>query len=495
MTDSNFQIPDVSPRVQYLSTGGQVDFPIPFRFFQDGDIEVFSEQSDTPLSPSLYTIVGAGTNSDGTLTFLAGRTSGEMITIARNSSIERVVNFQNSGDWQAQNVNDQLNRLTTYIQEVRLKAIELGVKLPVTSPLSGLFFPPGGPGYENLVIGFGPDGDELVVGPSFQFLIDSSDSAAASALAAANSASAAAADRVQTGQDVITTTNQRVLAENAADDAEQARADAQQFAIDADVFKIEWKGEWAAGSHLKSDAVGRNGSSWVANKDTSDVPSGSSADWDLMAASGIGLTDGDKGDITVSDSGDNWKINDGALSADTAGRAKMADKFVTFAKIVDLAADTLIGAVSAGTAVAIACTSFGRALLAAASVLAQRVALGLGTTNDNGFGIVRQIPPTLQNSAYTFALSDNGGLVFKNGSTAVTYTIPANADVAIPIGAAISLCNYNNAGNITITPDTGVTLHAALATTSAGKTLAPRGIATLYKISTNNWIISGAGVS
>lgn len=165
MAVNDFEITAVTPRVQYIATVGQVDFVIPFRFFEDRDIEFFIGEDQVPSND--YTIVGAGTNDDGVLTVLTPMDGGEFITIARNSIIERVVNFQNSGDWQAQNVNDQLNRLTTYVQEVVLKSIDLAITIPVTSPLSQLTFPPGGAGYENRVIGFNEDGTDLIAGPSF----------------------------------------------------------------------------------------------------------------------------------------------------------------------------------------------------------------------------------------------------------------------------------------------------------------------------------------
>ena len=77
------------------------------------------------------------------------------------------------------------------------------------------------------------------------------------------------------------------------------------------------------------------------------------------------LTDGDKGDITVSSSGSVWSIDAGV---------------VTFAKMQTVSVDVLLGNDSSGTAVQeIPCTAAGRALLDDADATAQRSTLGLGT--------------------------------------------------------------------------------------------------------------------
>lgn len=57
----------------------------------------------------------------------------------------------------------------------------------------------------------------------------------------------------------------------------------------------------------------------------------------------------------------------------------VANDSITFAKMQELAADTLMGSVAGGNPEEVTCTSFGRALLDDASVAAQRTTLGLAT--------------------------------------------------------------------------------------------------------------------
>lgn len=167
MAVSDFEVPDVLPRVQYVATNGQTAFTIPFRFFEGADVKVLLDDSLVPEDAADYVITGDGLNSNGTLTFDVGQTGGTIVTIYRDSSIERIVNFFNSGEWTAQNVNDQLNRLTMFIQEVALRANELSVMLPINTTLTSVTFPDEGPASNaDCIIAWDPTGEFLVNGPT-----------------------------------------------------------------------------------------------------------------------------------------------------------------------------------------------------------------------------------------------------------------------------------------------------------------------------------------
>jgi len=66
------------------------------------------------------------------------------------------------------------------------------------------------------------------------------------------------------------------------------------------------------------------------------------------------------------------------------------------------------------------------------------------------------IPQNAQTGSYTLVLADAGKHIYHaSGAGVATYTIPANASVAYPIGTAVSIVNMStNAVTISITSDT-----------------------------------------
>jgi len=126
--------------------------------------------------------------------------------------------------------------------------------------------------------------------------------------------------------------------------------------------------------------------------------------------------------------------------------------------------------------------------------VAGRAVIGAGSTVDGVVIGYRDVPVTTQNATYTFALTDAGKSVGKDNATAYTYTIPANASVAFPVGTVITVFNNNATNNITIAITTD-TLRLAGTTSTGSRTVAPFGLCTLFKVSSTVWMASGSGVS
>lgn len=111
----------------------------------------------------------------------------------------------------------------------------------------------------------------------------------------------------------------------------------------------------------------------------------------------------------------------------------------------------------------------------------------------NSIGL-RGAPVNVQSVDYTLVLSDAGCSVQQNAAATKAYTIPPNSSVAFPTGTMILL--VSGTYSITVTRGSGVQLYdcngaagvdADVTVTGGGTVLA---MATLYKYSTNIWLIS-----
>ena len=133
--------------------------------------------------------------------------------------------------------------------------------------------------------------------------------------------------------------------------------------------------------------------------------------------------------------------------------------------------------------------------------------VGIGTTSPaykldvsgtiaDSIGNVRILPQNSQSAAYTTILSDSGKHILHPSAdtTARTFTIDSNTNVAYPIGTAITFVNQNGAGVVTISI-TSDTMRLAGAGTTGSRTLAANGVATAIKITSTEWIISGTGLT
>jgi len=107
----------------------------------------------------------------------------------------------------------------------------------------------------------------------------------------------------------------------------------------------------------------------------------------------------------------------------------------------------------------------------------------------------RNIPQNSQSAAYTTVLADAGKHIFhpSGDANARTFTIDSNANVAYPIGTAITFINMTSqVVTIAITSDT---MYLSAAGTTGSRSLAQYGSATAIKITSTNWLISGSGLT
>lgn len=110
--------------------------------------------------------------------------------------------------------------------------------------------------------------------------------------------------------------------------------------------------------------------------------------------------------------------------------------------------------------------------------------------------ILGTAPVNSQSTAYTLVLTDRGKVILHPSAdtTARTFTVPANGTVAFGVGTCITIVNQNAAGVVTIAITTD-TMRLAGAGTTGSRTLAANGVATLIKLTSTEWIISGVGLT
>lgn len=95
---------------------------------------------------------------------------------------------------------------------------------------------------------------------------------------------------------------------------------------------------------------------------------------------------------------------------------------------------------------------------------------------------------------YTAVLSDGGRMLCNAASSAITFTIPANASVAYPIGTTLFYLNPCTLGVVTISINSD-TLYLSPTGATGSRTLAACGAATAFKYGTTSWMIFGNGIT
>ena len=228
-----------------------------------------------------------------------------------------------------------------------------------------------------------------------------------------------------------------------------------------------WLGAYnGATAYVANDVVSYNNSSYICIlASTGNLPTNTTY-WSLMALAGAGDVVGPASSVA-----NEIALFDGASgklikSATTTGVLKATSGVIAAASAgTDYVAPSgALGTPSSGTLSS--CTVDG--------------------TNSVGY---RNAP---QSTNTTLALTDAGKHVWFTGGSTATLTVPTNSSVAFPTGTTILVAN-NNSGNLTIS-GTGVTFQLANGTTG-NRTVATKGLASLLKVDTDTWWVTGPGVT
>jgi hypothetical protein len=135
----HIQIGDISPRIQFVGNGVQDTFTYPFPIFVDADLEVYEDDTLKSLSTD-YTVAEAGVSSGGTVTFVTPPANAVTVTLRRNKAIERTSDFQESGEFRAKVINDDLDILTATLQQVETEQ-DRSMKLDPTDTATSMTLP------------------------------------------------------------------------------------------------------------------------------------------------------------------------------------------------------------------------------------------------------------------------------------------------------------------------------------------------------------------
>jgi hypothetical protein len=114
--------------------------------------------------------------------------------------------------------------------------------------------------------------------------------------------------------------------------------------------------------------------------------------------------------------------------------------------------------------------------------------------NTNGFSIGYLNIPQVSAANATLALTDAGKHYYSTTAGNITLTVPLNSSVAFSTGTAVSIV-VQAAGNVLVNAAAGVTLYMGGNATAGNRVVGTYGMATLMKVASDTWFISGAGVA
>lgn len=207
---ANPTIGATTPRIQYTATASQTVFTVPFEFLANADLAVYVNGTLKTLTTD-YTLTGANTTGGGTLTFVTGRTAGEIVTILGNLAYSRNTNkYTKFGLLPAEVLEADFDAL-----QVQSKQLARDGQFALRAPLTDTGTPdmalPVKSTRASKVLGFDSDGDPIASSST----VTAMDAAvtAINTIAGASSGSSASISHIASGTGATATTVQTKLRE------------------------------------------------------------------------------------------------------------------------------------------------------------------------------------------------------------------------------------------------------------------------------------------
>jgi hypothetical protein len=160
-----------TPRVSYTATTDQTAFAIPFEFFAAADIKVYNGTTLLTYDANAnavdeYTLTGTASSGDDAYEFGAGGTvtlgatgisSGAIVTIIRDITIERASDFSPSGTFDITSLNTDLDKIYAKLADIDQQS-DRSVKLLDTDSIAATVTLPAKADRASKVMAFDADG-------------------------------------------------------------------------------------------------------------------------------------------------------------------------------------------------------------------------------------------------------------------------------------------------------------------------------------------------
>jgi len=167
MTDYNINA--VSRKVSYTGSTGLGPYAFSFEILAEGDIAVYFNETLLTLTTDYTVTINA--NGTGEVDLVTGGsipstpTASDLIVILGARDIERTTDFVTAGDLRAAALNEQLDALTIYMQQIK-EEVDRSVKAPAFDPTGIDMVLPKKADRVNAFIAFDANGDVSAAVPS-----------------------------------------------------------------------------------------------------------------------------------------------------------------------------------------------------------------------------------------------------------------------------------------------------------------------------------------